>query len=82
MRSPKSTPWIVGVLVSLVFSVAAWMYTASSRGRLSVFRYKRLKNFRESFSKLGIDAPCVKKCQHGRRRCNQRPRRRRASFQS
>jgi len=35
MKSPKTTLWIVGVLVSLVLSVAAWVYTAPSRGRLS-----------------------------------------------
>lgn len=35
MKSPKRTLWIVGVLVALVFSVAAWVYTAPSRGRLS-----------------------------------------------
>jgi hypothetical protein len=35
MKSPKRTLWIVGVLVSLVLSVAAWVYTAPSRGRLS-----------------------------------------------
>jgi hypothetical protein len=35
MKNPKRALWIVGVIVSLAFSVAAWGYTASSRGRLS-----------------------------------------------
>jgi hypothetical protein len=35
MKSPKKTLWIVRVLVLLVFSVTAWVYTAPSRGRLS-----------------------------------------------
>jgi hypothetical protein len=34
MKSPKRTLWIVGVLVSLVLSVAAWVDTAPRRGRL------------------------------------------------